>query len=324
MKIFDLYQDFVLSGAKVDPSLLEKPLSHIPKPVINTSNNIFLQKIVEMNLYGEDEDESNENSKEPEEAIINEIQANPEESKKFDDLNDEVKSKSDKTNENESTKSNIDSGSTSDSLQESDINPDDENTDELNLNTESANERVDAFLDTLDNISQELRSEGSQISATTYTVTNKAKTNKDVSSSSTSSGSESDDEADGEADEASKSDKSDSIASNRGSDSYQNEIDDTNGSESSDNDEEKDEEEEFFEAAEHFDQHRGPSKSPRDESRQKSSSAMSYHTNRVAYNRWTNMYWNQASQIADYVNHWRFVRQQQKQNYWERKVSEIR
>lgn len=285
MKIFDLYQDFVLSGAKVDPSLLEKPLAHIPKPAINTTNNIFLQKIIEMNLYGDEEDASPEKTKE---------------SVASSNINEETKSKSDKTND--STKSNIDSGSSSDDLQESDINPDHDNADECNLNTESANERVDSFLDTLDNLSQEFLSDGSQISATTYTVTNKAPNNE----KSSSSGSESDDEG---SKSGSGSGNTNSIASNRGSDSYQNEIDDTNGSES---DNEDQDEEEFFEAAENLEQQQRASKSPRDGSRPKSGSAMSYHINSNAQNRWTNMYWKQATQIADYVNHWRFVQQQQK------------
>lgn len=262
--------------------MLTEPLSQLPKPMINTTNNIFLQKIIEMNLYGDEDDETKE-SPENEKA---------------------PSKKSDKTTGDDSTKSII--ASSTDDLQESDINPDHDKEDEGNLNTESANERVDAFLDTLDTVSQAPRSPGSQISATTYTVTNNIENDKNSEST---SGSESDDERSKSDDERSKSSfrDTDSQASNRGSVSYQNEIDDDSQSE------DEDDEEEFFEASEQLGQNQSVPKSPRDGSRLKSNSTLSYHSNRNAQNRWTNMYWFQATQIADYVNHCRFV--QQKHSY---------
>uniref|UniRef100_A0A336L513 RNA helicase n=1 Tax=Culicoides sonorensis TaxID=179676 RepID=A0A336L513_CULSO len=314
MKIFDLYKEFVSSDSPND--LPEDEIPVAKTPVITTTNNIFLQKIMELNLYGDDDKKSD--------STVSINGSADYLNNNDDDDENENASKSEAKSNNDSTKSNIDSGSSSDNIQESDLNDEDEKKSlEFNLNTESANERVDNFLDTLDNLSQNMSQKspsGSHVSATTYTIEGRRQSQQqqeqrhleNKQQGKDSSGSDSDDER-------SKSPKSssspthseDSTASNRGSDSYQNEIDDTNGSESTDNEEE----EEYFDTTDQIDHHpqlqrpHQSSKSPHG-TRGTPASAISMQQRPYAYNRWTNMYWNQANHIVDYVNYWKIVRQQ--------------
>lgn len=183
-----------------------------------------------------------------------------------------------------STTTNLDSDSTQDNIGDSEIN---EALQPGNLNTESVNEKVDAFLDQL----QE-NGEASEPSILEAAAPETATINGDISEAletvqeaanqhaaihlealATDSGSQTDDE------ESSSSSDHDSNASIRGSDSFANAIGDS------------DEEEDYF----------GTEATPAS-----AAHTQNYH---LAYNTWTNIYWNQATQIKDYVNYVRYVRQ---------------
>lgn len=194
-----------------------------------------------------------------------------------------------------STTTNFDSDSTHDNICESEVNS--AANDPGNLNTESVNEKVDAFLEGLqecpeDDDLQEPSIADGAVAPETATVNGDVseapETVQEVVEASAGagvfvrddnkidSGSESDDE------ESFDDSDRDSNASIRGSNSF------TNGIGSSDEDEE-----------DYFD---GDYVVP-------PSGQLSSQRYRSAYNMWTSIYWNQASQIQDYVNYVRYVKQ---------------
>lgn len=276
MDVFNSYDKFVTTDDNIQ-------INPLPNTDTNLTASSFLEKILKYNIYQEDDESCEMNGQNAD--------------KEGNDFEE---------SDTGSAKSTKGSNSSSDNIQESDINQLTESLD--NFNTESANDRVDAFLGTLEDGSNEINNEddsaqdqsestilnvsSSSINSNNFNIesinkrvntflsTIDAQNNGNSNSSSideaqeSNSGFVSDDES------SSSSSEGDSVASNRGSDTYQNGIDESD--------------EEYFEAEDH---------SP--------SFAMGqryHHT----HNLWTNVYWNQMKQISEYVNLYRNYRQQTK------------